>query len=71
MSIPVKRKDNWIATIITWMFFQNIIAADNCKCMHIIYNVRDIQCPFYSNHANSFVFVYALKVMTSIHKTSY
>ena len=64
MSIPVKRKDNWIATIITWMFFQNIIAADNCKCMHIIYNVRDIQCPFYTNHANSF-FVFLFICTTS------
>ena len=58
MSIPVRGKDNWIATIITWMFFQNIV-ADNCKCMHIY--VRDTQCPFYTNHANSFLFfVYAI-----------
>ena len=55
MSIPVRGKDNWIATIITWMFFQNIV-ADNCKCMHIY--VRDIQCPFYTNHANSFLFLF-------------
>ena len=55
MSIPVRGKDNWIATIITWMFFQNIV-ADNCKCMHIY--VRDTQCPFYTNHANSFLFLF-------------